>query len=248
MTYKPGPCPIWGEPFLADIMPTADHLLRVRSPRAGGDYSVSQRTHVTHLAQLNTEEKARLTTWLIDQRSRGVDCPKVTAEIVEYVRRKSPLPAHERAVRLLRFTATKSESIGTYASIGVDDPGVLTWSESSTPDEADYLVDYLRAMGWIEGTWVATGGGKFRVTVDGYFQIAEQAKNLDSSKVFVAMWFDDSMDRIYEAGFKPAIKDAGYKPLRIDRKPDLNNIHVEIIAEIRRSKFVVADFTHKKDS
>ena len=52
------------------------------------------------------------------------------------------------------------------------------------------------------------------------------------------------MDDVYNNGIEPAIRDAGYHPVRIDRKPDVNKIDDEIIAEIRRSRFLVADFTH----
>ncbi len=58
------------------------------------------------------------------------------------------------------------------------------------------------------------------------------------------MWFDDSMDAVYKRGIAPGIEDAGYSSLRIDEKPDVNKIDDEIIAGIRRSRFVVADFTH----
>ena len=60
------------------------------------------------------------------------------------------------------------------------------------------------------------------------------------------MWFDKSMDEIWEKGFRPAIKAAGYKAIRIDRKEHLNKIDDEIIAEIRRARFLVADFTQGK--
>ena len=36
---------------------------------------------------------------------------------------------------------------------------------------------------------------------------------------------------------------SGFRPLRIDRKEHVNKIDDEIIAEIRRSRFLVADFT-----
>ena len=58
------------------------------------------------------------------------------------------------------------------------------------------------------------------------------------------MWFDESMESAWEQGIKPAVEDSGYKPLRIDRKEHLNKIDDEIIAEIRRSRFIIADFTH----
>ncbi len=55
------------------------------------------------------------------------------------------------------------------------------------------------------------------------------------------------MQQALEHGIEPAIKDAGYKPLRIDQKEHINKIDDEIIAEIRRSRFLVADFTHGVD-
>ncbi|KKZ10432.1 MAG: hypothetical protein TQ37_08700, partial [Candidatus Synechococcus spongiarum 15L] len=66
----------------------------------------------------------------------------------------------------------------------------------------------------------------------------------DSKKGFMAMWFDPSMDQAWEKGFEPGIRDAGYEPVRIDEKQHINKIEDEIIAEIRRSRFVVADLTH----
>ena len=60
------------------------------------------------------------------------------------------------------------------------------------------------------------------------------------------MWFDGVMDGVYEEGVEPAIGAAGYKPMRIDRKQDVIKIDDEIIAEIRRSRFLIADFTHGK--
>ena len=82
------------------------------------------------------------------------------------------------------------------------------------------------------------------ITVLGYQHVAEQSANKDVSQCFVAMWFDDSMDQAYEEGIKKAVEEYGDKPLRVDQKQHLNKIDDEIIAEIRRSRFVVADFTH----
>ena len=57
------------------------------------------------------------------------------------------------------------------------------------------------------------------------------------------MWFDETTRDAYANGFEPAIRDAGYDPLRIDRVEHVGKIDDEIIAQIRRSRFVVADFT-----
>ena len=84
-------------------------------------------------------------------------------------------------------------------------------------------------------------------TVDGYNRIEERRINVDASQAFVAMWFDSSMDETYDNGIEPAIKKAGYKPLKINQKEHVNKIDDEIIAELRRSRFLVADFTHGED-
>lgn len=57
------------------------------------------------------------------------------------------------------------------------------------------------------------------------------------------MWLDPSMDEVWEEGFEPGIQDSGYKVRRIDRSEFNNKIDDEIIAEIRRSRFLIADFT-----
>ena len=61
------------------------------------------------------------------------------------------------------------------------------------------------------------------------------------------MWFDESTNDAYEFGIEPAIEQAGYNPLRIDRNEHINKIDDEIIEEIRRSRFVVADFSQGPD-
>ena len=65
----------------------------------------------------------------------------------------------------------------------------------------------------------------------------------DSDRAFVAMWFDGEMAKVWEEAIEPGLLDAGFKPIRIDRKEHVNRIDAEIEAEIRQSRLIVADFT-----
>jgi hypothetical protein len=67
--------------------------------------------------------------------------------------------------------------------------------------------------------------------------------NKDSQIGFCAMWFDDSVTPLWHQGIEHAIQNAGYEAIRIDKHQHNNRIDDEIISMIRRSKFVVADFT-----
>jgi len=61
--------------------------------------------------------------------------------------------------------------------------------------------------------------------------------------VFVAMWFDDSMDDAFSNGIKPAAVDAGYETYRVKDDKHGERIDAKIIAEIRACRFVIADVT-----
>ena len=75
----------------------------------------------------------------------------------------------------------------------------------------------------------------------------EQLRDLGRGRqAFVAMWFDPRMKKVYSRGIEPAIRDTGYEPVRIDRKEFLGKVDDEIVAELRKSRFVVADFTTSK--
>ena len=124
-------------------------------------------------------------------------------------------------------------------------PGVLqelparAWSESTEESEVSYLIEYLQEKNWVTLN-LAAG---CRVTVDGYSFLEERRSAPASSQAFVAMWFDSSTDHVYADGIQPAIEHAGYAPMRIDRTEHINKIDDEVIGELRRSRFVVADFT-----
>lgn len=82
------------------------------------------------------------------------------------------------------------------------------------------------------------------ITPKGYAYIDEFKVQPSTSNIgFCAMWFDPSVKPIWTQAIEPAILSAGYEPIRIDGHQHNNRIDDEIIALIRRSKFVVADFT-----
>ena len=251
-------CPIWGSEYTANITrePSESKIYVDNSSRAGGSYIIPYGTE-DHIGRLKDDEKARLTTWLVDQRLQENNQPVITEEIVDYIKNKPALPVPERANRLLRFFARKSEAPGAKVRIVENNPAgleALAWTESTNWYEIDYYLSNLEEMRWISRSMIASGhyvGDGYAVavivTVNGHNQIAEQLANPDSSEAFVAMWFGQDTDGVYEQGIRPAIEEAGYKPMPIDRKLDVEKIDDAIIAEIRRSRFLVADFTHGEE-
>ena len=165
-------------------------------------------------------------------------------------RQRKWLSVKQRANSLLSFIQAYTPKIGSDLELfgrkawqNDMEMRALAWSESTERSELMYLLNHLLSIDLLEK--VAIG---YRITVSGYSHLASlERSSLDSSKAFVAMWFDDSMTELWENGIRAAIVDAGYQAMRVDQKEHVNKIDDEIIAEIRRSRFVVADFTHGSD-
>lgn len=244
MTNSINMCAIWGSSYEATgyTVPDPSRVIVEHSERAGGGYVIPG--GLFHkVGWLDDRHKARLTSWLVDQGRAGVSRPEVTSEVVALTESRRPLQVYERADRLLRFLASRAGNVASLIELQGDSWGAYAWSESTEWEEVKYLLDYLRDAGWITLVGSATGWYIARITVLGHNRIAEQRASVDSSQAFIAMWFDDSMDDSFNCGMEPAVRETGFKPLRIDRKEHINKIDDEIIAEIRRSRFLVADFT-----
>lgn len=250
-------CPIWGT-TATPIDAGGRDGIAIDSPRAGGEFFISGTANAM-LANLNDKRKALLTFWLVQQHRLGVARPEISSQSLEDLEDWSFPSVHERADNLLRYLSSKSELLGTVVSFFVpqntdspDDGNVLiAWTASRKLSEVITLAEYARSEGWIDyqvkrpeylGEVHSTHNLMLRPP--GYARLeALDASGAISNQAFIAMWFDNSMSEAYEKGIAPAIREAGYEPMRIDKKSHNNKIDDEIIAEIKRSRFVVADFT-----
>lgn len=87
------------------------------------------------------------------------------------------------------------------------------------------------------------------LTIEGwerYEQIKSKTLNINSKQAFVAMSFDEGLKNIFENGIAPAAKECGFEAIRVDTQEYNEKICERIIAEINKSKFVIADFTQNK--
>ena len=248
-------CVIWQE-YVANVERRGFESWVHKSDRAGGSYRIERNAELYLRDIADDGTRARLTSMLVDLRGLGEEYPLVNDDVIHNVETKRALPMHERAERLLRFLVSRTDIAGypVIMSYSVKEQA-MAWSESLQQREVYFFLEYLSNLGFVlqrgsgfvdepRDDELNTNFQGYLVTVDGHSHVADSLQVADPSQAFVAMWFDPSVDGLYERGIKPAIEAAGYNPLRIDQKPDANKIDDEIIAEIRRSRFVVADFTH----
>ncbi len=111
------------------------------------------------------------------------------------------------------------------------------WDTSST----FFVIQMLKDFGFIESELSLPT--EIKITAKGWEKLYEIKNGLSSNKqVFVAMWFNRSMD-IASNAILEAITECGYVPKRIDTVEHNNKICDQIVAEIKQSKFLISNFT-----
>ena len=166
---------------------------------------------------------------------------------IEDIRRLAPRDkdVQEKAIRLLLGLEGKTTHPGELFTCSSTD---FSLGYSRNTAEFDYLLQYLAQKGLIQSFIAHSSGWGGVISVAGWAAIeSHRTPNAESDKVFVAMWFDDDTANAYSHGICRAIEDdCGYRAVRIDTKDFLGDIVDEIIAEIRESRFIVADFTGQR--
>jgi hypothetical protein len=182
-------------------------------------------------------KRAVVASWLWEQNQFG-SVPTIDETNFDGLLLARPLQFIERAKRLLIDMVERSDRLGK--ALDLASPKLDAMIGTLVHNDIAVVNGFLLGQGWVE----EVTGGQFRVTGRGMVQ-ADQWREaaVASEQAFVAMWFDADMEKIWSDGLRKGIELAGYKPLRIDTKEHANKICDEVISEIRRSRFLVADYT-----
>jgi nucleoside 2-deoxyribosyltransferase len=171
--------------------------------------------------------------------------PALTASNIEEMERTVPISVMEKSKRLLLWIASKSRFPGDRVSLELDKDYPLVYGRNSS--ELSYFLKHLAKLGFVEQS-ASLDPATCTITPGGWSETETIRKTEDANpKAFVAMWFAAEMTPLYEDGIRPAIElDAGFMSVRVDAIQHNDKIDDRIIAEIKESRFLVADFTGQR--
>lgn len=158
-----------------------------------------------------------------------------------------PKSVPERLDRALLNLAAVTKHLGQQIKIGSEGVNPLLFAQNS--GEVFFIIEQFAHEGHIKGKTTSLPT-EISLTAKGLNRAADLQRGLFgplNKQVFVAMSFDGSLDNAWTDGLKLGIEDCGYEALRVDRKQHNEKICDVIIAEIRKSKFLVADFTRHRN-
>jgi len=202
----------------------------------------------------------KLSAWIRNLNENGIEVPEINSNSLEQIQKI--LPDHsprEKQIILLQNIERMTKYPGKPILIIPEYDIPLAWA--SDKEEFMYYIESLINRGFLrnigDGQQVYrnkigkliydSSGCLIEITANGWEYLEQLEKHIEAStQAFVAMSFSEELKPIWEGPIFNAIKKAGYKPYRVDAEPHSDRIDVKIIAEIKNSRFLVADITEQK--
>jgi hypothetical protein len=157
------------------------------------------------------------------------------ANVIANAPRYTPIEKMERL--LLAYSVLSESPGGSFIPVFRDDYP-YAWARDEV--ECEQYVAWLVQRGLLTSVRGGTA-----LSIEGWARAAELQKQVGHAgrTAFVAMWFDDSFDKVWTDGLRPGIQDAGYEPYRIKEDTPSERISFQTMAAIRASRFLVAEVT-----
>lgn len=213
-----------------------------------GRFFISEEANHDFIKELTNEAvKTKISGWIRENQNTKIESHQLEWLIKNLVM----INVFEKAQNLLKWINEKTNHPGYPVSINIKDNDkdclkLLSICWAFNTKEMRYLINYLVKQKFLSTSDETNSCMTVTISPEGYMYLENIQKNKDSNIGFCAMWFEDTMNRMWEEGFAPAIKSAGYSPRRIDKYQHNGVIVDEIIASIRKSKFVIADLTENR--
>ncbi|MDB5223927.1 MAG: hypothetical protein JWN83_2594 [Chitinophagaceae bacterium] len=116
-------------------------------------------------------------------------------------------------------------------------------------EELVFYINTLNTSKLLEFEFINDTPVAFKVTYDGLLKsISMQEEGIYGNRCFVAMSFDSDDEFIFNEVIEPVCEMYNFKAIRVDRlhpgtEQTINDL---IIAELKKAKFIIADFTKNK--
>ena len=167
------------------------------------------------------------------------------ADMEQIAEQHSKTSVSENIQKLLNYLVRKSPRPSVRVEFNTDyDFRVI---DARDTKELEFYLKYLEDSGLIErdeeGHHLQSLQAFYLTPAGWENMLGSSASSAEHGRVFVAMWFHESMSDAYETGIKTALKGAGYLPVCMNETLQNDDINFAILAEIRRAQFVVADIT-----
>lgn len=194
----------------------------------------------------------KVSSWIYEQNTEFATFPEIDEEKFKSILKTPDKKIKEKFDLMMKYLA-KMPSKET----DIDHIKVACWMKDD--DEQGALLTKAIDMGYVRGIEVqrsATGTyiisiNKPKLSFDGleYVESLDEP-NINSKQVFAAFYFSDEIKEVFDNQVRQAVEECGltYKRISSSTTAHDTTIDDEIIAMIKSSRIVIADFTDHRNS
>lgn len=155
----------------------------------------------------------------------------------------SPSTVSGKALALLDWITQCSPHYGAEVKVLLESDYPMGYCRNS--QELKFCLHFLADQGLIRRSepYLNPPAEDVMLTASGWDEAEGRKRALGRKICFVAMWFDPQMAPAYLEGIKPLTGETGIDFVRVDQEQFNDKICDKVIADIRRSRFVIADTT-----
>jgi hypothetical protein len=245
-------CPICSEDYLSEAPESLQYMDGKRYHcRRCGYFDLDNTLVETRNARF---ERARhlVSAWVIRQNKSGIAFPVVGKGMdltrddwpLQFEHMGFPSTVNEKLDALLLAYADMTSPL-LRAQLDQSRPHLISEVAARDSIEVRGLTELLEELGYI--AHAAPDGHKLLIAGKGWLHIDElRQRKSASDSAFIAMWFDACTKEYREAAIA-AVEYCGYRTAIVDQEDFNGFIMDRVVALIRESRFVVADFTCGKE-
>ena len=231
----------------------------VECPRCG-KYIITDMVTITTYSE---HERAKIIAWVRDFQERGMEPPELNTKTIKNITDNLPnyTPSQKQLI-LMKNIERRTKYPGYVFKLFPNNDFPLAWA--SCTEELIYYISTLDERRLLKATKligpaIEPQSGKLNaldmqiseisveILSDGWEYLELNSRHsVISDQAFVAMSFSGNIDSAYENAIKKAIEAAGYQSFKVGDKPHNERIDVKIMAEIKNSRFLIADVTEQK--
>jgi hypothetical protein len=165
--------------------------------------------------------------------------PKILSDDIEnIIKSDHPTSVLEKIDSLLVWMGKRSTEFGQKIRLVRDKQYPIAYAKSGR--EFRNIQDAAEEMGYVKGNW-ADG---LSLTVKGYDRLQNlKETNIASKYCFVAISFEAEYDSLFINSIDPALSETGFMPIYLKTKEHNELIDDEIVGGIKRSRFIIAEFS-----
>ena len=245
-------CPVCNEDYLSETPKPLQYMNGNRYQcRRCGTFDLDRSLEKSGNANL---ERARhfISAWIRQQTKSGI-FPVVVGKGMDLTRDDWPLQfehmgfpstVNERLDALLSAYADRSSHY-LQAALDQSQPQLISEVAARDSFEVRALTNFLVEFGYIEHP--PPNRHDLRITGKGWLHIdaLRHSKGAGDS-AFIAMWFDACTEDYRKAAIA-AVQRCGYRPAIVDQEEFNGFVMDRVVALIRQSRFIIADFTCGKE-